>query len=138
MVAVERAHQGLAGQVAGERGRHLYRVGHPGELTDLGHDALARLEVNRQHGHRRSVNPLLHGSSSRRPRPLAHGGPGGTPHRVVTPCLRRPRGARILETMYRAARPGGLGEQVGTLAGAGGGSWPPRAGPAVITSAALL
>src|SRR5215469_13869550 len=47
-------------------------------------------------------------------------------------------GARILETMYRAARPGGLGEQVGTLAGAGGGSWPPRAGSAVITSAALL
>jgi hypothetical protein len=47
-------------------------------------------------------------------------------------------GARILETMYRAARPGGLGEQVGTLASAGGGSGRPRAGPAVITSAAHL
>jgi hypothetical protein len=31
-------------------------------------------------------------------------------------------GARILETMYRAARPGALGEQAGTLAGAGGGA----------------
>jgi hypothetical protein len=31
--------------------------------------------------------------------------------------------------MYRVARPGGLGEQVGTLAGAGSGSERPLDGP---------
>jgi len=45
--------------------------------------------------------------------------------------------ARILETMYRAARPGALGDQVDTLAGAGRRGRRHRPGPAVITSVVL-
>jgi hypothetical protein len=95
--ALERTHQAPATHAAADAGRrlggHLDRIGHPGELAGLGHHALTRVEVNRQHGHRRPVNLLAHGGSSQTMTAYVYA--AGT-------------GARILETMYRAARPGWL------------------------------
>src|SRR5262249_57673991 len=66
--APERTHQAPATRAAADAGRHLGRhldrVGHPGELTGLGHHALTRVEVNGQHGHRRPVHLLAHGGST--------------------------------------------------------------------------
>jgi hypothetical protein len=95
--ALERTHQAPAthgaANVGRHLGRHLDRVGHPGELTGLGHHALTRVEVNGQHGHRRPVNLLSHGGSSQMMTAYVYAAGTGT---------------RILETMYRATRPSRL------------------------------
>src|SRR5262245_40371516 len=94
--ALERPQQAPVTHAAGAGrplGGHLDRIGHPGELAGLGHHALTRIQVNGQHGHRRPVNLLAHGGSSQTMTAYVYAAGTGT---------------RILETMYRAARPSRL------------------------------
>src|ERR1019366_3789115 len=62
-LALQRSHQPLSAYTAAHAGGHLDGVGHPGELADLGDDALTPVERNRQHRHGRAENLALHNRS---------------------------------------------------------------------------
>src|ERR1019366_2257148 len=62
-LALQRSHQPLSAYTAAHAGGHLDGVGHPGELADLGDDALTPVERNRQHRHGRAENLVLHNRS---------------------------------------------------------------------------